>query len=166
MSSPKAEELLRAARAVMKQADYCFFISHGKEGEIHSRLMHPFEPDDDFTIWLGASPDSRKAREIRTNNHTTLSYMNPRTTGYVTILGTATLEGSVDLRYKYWRAYWSDMYPGRPENMDYILIKVVPHRIEMMNFEESALPQPYGLKPVGLARKDTEWSLIESANEL
>jgi len=166
MTSFKTEDLLRAARGVMKQADYCFFISHGKGNEIHSRLMHPFEPDEDFTIWLGASPDSRKAREIRTNDHTTLSYMNPRTTGYVTILGTATLEGSVDLRYKYWRAYWSDMYPGGPENMDYILIKIIPHRIEMMNFAESALPQPYGLKPVGLERKEKVWGLIESTHEL
>lgn len=166
MTSWNTDDLLRAARAVMKQADYCFFISHGRQGEIHSRLMHPFEPDDDFTIWLGASPDSRKADEIRANNQVTLSYMNPRTTGYVTILGTATLESNVDLRYKYWRAYWSDMYPGGPENMDYILIKVVPRRVEMMNFEESALPQPYGLKPVGLARTEKEWSIIESPQEL
>jgi len=166
MSQTKVDELLTTARAIMKEADYCFFMTHGESSEINARLMHPFEPDGEFNVWLGASPSSRKVREVLKENNVTLAFINPRSTAYVTIVGTAALDSNVDLKRKYWRAYWTDMYPGGPENQEYILIKVIPYRIELMNFAESALPQPFGLKPQGLARTDGAWSIIESMDEL
>ncbi len=166
MSQQKIEEFLATARAIMKEADYCFFMSHGESGEINARLMHPFEPDAEFNVWLGASPSSRKVREVLKRNKVTLAFINPRSTAYVTILGAAMLENNVDLKRKYWRAYWTDMYPGGPDNTEYILIKVLPYRVELMNFAGSALPQPYGLKPQGLAKKNGKWTIIESADEL
>lgn len=150
----------------MKEADYCFFMTHGESNQINARLMHPFEPDSDFNVWLGASPNSRKVREVLRQNKVTLAFINPRSTAYITIVGTAVLDSNIDLKRKYWRAYWSDMYPGGPENDEYILIKVVPDRIELMDFADSALPQPYGLKPQGLARRGGAWSVIESGDEL
>jgi general stress protein 26 len=159
-------QLLATIRAIMKEADYCFFMSHGESGEMNARLMHPFEPDADFNVWLGAGPDSRKVREILRQNTVTLAYINPRSTAYVTLVGTASLDSSTDLKRKYWRAYWSDMYPGGPDADQYILIKVVPHRIEFMNFANAALPQPYGLKPNGLEKKKGTWVEIEPRNTL
>ena len=150
----------------MKDSDYCFFMSHGDFGEINARLMHPFEPDKEFNLWLGASPNSRKVREISKQNKVTLAFLNPRSTAYVTIIGTAALDNNPDLKRIYWRSYWSDMYPGGPDADDYILIKVVPTRIEFMNFTNAALPQPYGLKPNGLERKGGVWAEIESRDAL
>jgi general stress protein 26 len=166
MAAQKAEDLLATARSIMKEADYCFFLSHGESGEINARLMHPFEPDREFNVWLGASPGSRKVREILKQNKVTLAFINPRSTAYVTIVGTAALDSNVELKRKYWRAYWTDMYPGGPENNEYVLIKIVPYRMELMNFANSALPQPYGLKPSGLARQDGGWNVIEDGDEL
>ena len=166
MSVQQAEKSLAIARAIMKEADYCFFMSHGDSGEINARLMHPFEPDAEFNLWLGASPNSRKVRELLKQNKVTLAFINPRSTAYVTIVGTATLDSTPDLKRKYWRAYWTDMYPGGPDASDYILIKVVPSRIEFMNFANAALPQPYGLKPNGLQQKDGVWVEVESRDEL
>ena len=166
MSQPKTDEFLATARVIIREADYCFFMSHGESGEINARLMHPFDPDGEFNVWLGASPNSRKVREILKQNNVTLAFLNPRSTAYVTIIGEAALDNNVELKRKYWRAYWSDMYPGGPENNEYILVKVIPHRIEMMDFAKSALPQPFGLKPKGLKRKNGAWSVVESTDEL
>ncbi|MFH0991371.1 MAG: pyridoxamine 5'-phosphate oxidase family protein [bacterium] len=166
MSQNTVDEYFTIARELMKAADYCFFITQGERNDIHSRLMHPFEPDQEFNVWLGASPKSRKVHEVLKQGKVTLSYLNPRSNAYVTLLGTATIETSQEIKHKYWRAYWSDMYPGGPENTDYIVIKITPYQIEMMNFKESALPQPYSLKPLGLTRVNNEWALIESMEEL
>jgi general stress protein 26 len=161
-----ANQLLAIAREIMKEADYCFFMTQGESGEINARLMHPFEPDAEFNIWLGASPNSRKVREILKQSKVTLAFINPRSTAYVTIVGTAALDSNVDLKRKYWRSYWSDMYPGGPDQDDYILIKIAPSRIEFMNFTNAALPQPYGLKPNGLERKDGVWKEVDSRDLL
>ena len=166
MGVQQTESMLAIARAIMKEADYCFFMSHGESGEINARLMHPFEPDGEFNVWLGASPNSRKVREILKQNKVTLAFLNPRSTAYVTIVGTASLDSNPDLKRKYWRSYWSDMYPGGPEHDDYILLKITPYRIEFMNFTNAALPQPYGLKPNGLQKKDGVWTEIESRDAL
>lgn len=166
MNPTNVEDTLVTARSIMKKSDYCFFISQGTHGESNARLMHPFEPDGDFNIWLGAAPNSRKVREVVKNNKVTLTFLSPTDTAYVTILGTATIENSKEKKQTYWRAYWSDMYPGGPEAEAYTLIKVEPYKIELMNFAKSVLPQPYGLKPFGIARKENLWILITSGDEL
>ena len=76
------------------------------------------------------------------------------------------LDSSLDLKRKYWRSYWSDMYPGGPDQDDYILIKITPSRIEFMNFTNAALPQPYGLKPNGVERRDGVWKEVDSRDLL
>lgn len=162
----QADQLLAIAREIMKEADYCFFMTHGESGEINARLMHPFEPDTEFNVWLGASPNSRKVREILKQSKVTLAFINPRSTAYVTIVGTAVLDSNQDLKRKYWRSYWSDMYPGGPENDEYILIKIIPTRVEFMNFTNAALPQPYGLKPNGVERKDGVWKEVDARDLL
>jgi len=166
MGVQQPEQLLATARAIMKAADYCFFMSTGESGEINARLMHPFEPDADFNVWLGASPSSRKVREILKQNKVTLAFINPRSTAYVTIVGTAVLESTPELKQKYWRSYWTDMYPGGPENSEYILIKITPYRVEFMNFTNAALPQPFGLKPNGLEKKDGAWVEVAARDQL
>jgi general stress protein 26 len=166
MGVQQINQQLGIARAIIKEADYCFFMSHGDSGEINARLMHPFEPDAEFNVWLGASPNSRKVREIMKEKNVTLAFLNPRSTAYVTILGAAALDGDPELKRKYWRSYWSDMYPGGPDADDYILIKVIPSRIEFMNFANAARPQPYSLKPNGLRRKDGAWVEIEERGAL
>jgi general stress protein 26 len=160
------DRLLSTAREIMKEADYCFFMTHGESSEINARLMHPFEPDTEFNVWLGASPNSRKVREILKDNKVTLAFLNPRSTAYVTIVGTAALDSNLELKRKYWRSYWTDMYPGGPDNSEYILIKIIPTRIEFMNFTNAALPQPYGLKPNGLERNNGVWKEVDSRDLL
>jgi len=164
MHNLKPEEILQSVHKIMRGAEYGFFISIGEDGHPSARLMQPFEPEADLTLWFGASPGSRKIRELQKNAKVTISFHDSATTAYASLSGTAEVVDDPALKMRYWRAFWSDIYPGGPEGDEYVLIKVVPHRIEVMDFQGHALPQPYGLKPNVLERKGTTWTLSDRGN--
>ena len=121
--------------------------------------MQPYEPQNDFTIYIGTSPRSRKVSEIQGNNHVTLSYHNPRENAFVTLIGAATLESDIDLRKKYWREEWRIFFPGGADSDDYILIKFIPQRIEIMNLARNISLKPYGLRATVLHRIGDTWEV-------
>lgn len=153
------EQLLTIARDAILATQYCFLITLGESGQLNSRLMQPYEPGEDFTIYIGTSPKSRKVSEIQGNNHVTLSYHNPRENAFVTLIGTATLEGDIDLRKNYWREEWRIFFPGGADSDDYILIKFIPQRIEIMNLARNISLKPFGLRATVLHRIDDRWEL-------
>jgi general stress protein 26 len=157
------ERLLEVTRYTIKKAEYCFLVTTGEvEHTTSARLMQPFEPEDDFTIWFGASPHSRKVREIKQNDLVTLGYAHPPDGAYVSIYGVATIVGDIESRRQYWRESFKPFWPDGPQSEDYILIRVVPSKIEVMNIEEGVSPDPYGLKPEVLIREGEDWIVEES----
>ena len=157
MNKLTAEQLIAAARGLIKTTEYCFFVTISPDGHPHARLMQPYDPEDDLTIYFGASPRSRKVRELQRQSKVSLAFYNQQETAYVTLSGNATTTDNPDLCEKYWRANWNDLFPGGPESSDYILIKFVPERIEMMNYAHQAMPQPYSLHPTVLKRDGLKW---------
>jgi general stress protein 26 len=152
-----AEQLLAAARELIKATEYCFFITETPDGHPHARLMQPYDPETDLTMYFGASPRSRKVRELQRQSKISLAFYNQQQTAYVTLLGTAITTDDPALCGKYWRANWNDLFPGGPESSDYLLIKFIPDRIEMMNYAHQAMPQPYSLHPTILKRDGQKW---------
>jgi general stress protein 26 len=159
MNTLTTDQLLDAARALVKSTEYCFFITERSDGHPHARLMQPYEPEKDFTIYFGASPRSRKVREVLKHPNVAIAFYNQQETAYLTMLGSATVVEDIALREKYWRSNWNDLFPGGPESSEYVLIKFVPDRIEMMNYAHQAMPQPYSLHPTMLERKGSGWSV-------
>ncbi len=159
MNKMTAEQLLTAARELIKTTEYCFFITETSDGHPHARLMQPYDPDTDLTMYFGASPRSRKVRELSRQSKVSLAFYNQQQTAYVTLLGTATTTDEPALCRKYWRANWNDLFPGGPESGDYMLIRFVPDRVEMMNYAHQAMPQPYSLHPTVLKRDGHKWTI-------
>jgi len=151
------ERMLEICRGTMKAANYCFLISQGEGGEIHARLMLPFEPEEDMTVWFGAAANSRKVAELSRDGRATLAFYDNKETAYVTLTGTAHLESDTEKRKKYWTDSWKDFFKNGPLGADYQLIKFVPTRIEVMNFSQNITPEPYGLVPLVLVRKGGSW---------
>ncbi len=166
MRHTTVEEALKAIKRMMKDSEYSFFITHGPGGSMHTRLMQHFEPDPDLTLWFGAGPASRKVQEVQANSDVTVSLMHPQHGGYVSLMGTAEVMTDPEKKQKYWRAHWTDIYPGGPENEEYLLLRFTPQRLEWMDFADQDLPQPYGLKPVGLEKKGNTWQLVGDRNSL
>jgi general stress protein 26 len=153
------ESVLAAVRDIVEAAEYCFLVTRGRGGEANARLMQPFPPDKDLTICMGASPGSRKVREIECYWRVTLAYGHPEAGAYATLLGTATIGTDLEARRRCWREEFRAFWPGGPEAHDYALIEVRPSRIEVMHLDRGIAPAPYGLQPAVLERQDGGWVL-------
>ncbi len=120
-----------AAREIMTNAGYCALITNDAEGAPRVRAMDPFLPDDNFIVWLGTNPKSRKVSQIRKDSRVTLYYLNKDATGYVTIRGLAEIVNDSTDKETYWKEGWENFYPDKDEG--YLLIKVVPQWLEVIS---------------------------------
>jgi general stress protein 26 len=162
MNPPSIPDLLNLARVVMEGAEFCFLVTHSRQGEMHARLMQPFLPEDDLSVWFGASRNSRKVHEIEANQLVTLTYHFQAENAYVSVQGAATFSDDLSLRNRYWRKEWIKFWPGGPEQDDYSLIQVKPYQIEIMDFKRGVAPAPYGLRPLILTKELDAWVILDN----
>lgn len=148
----------------MEASEYCFLVTSGAAGA-DVRLMQPFTPDEHLTVRFGTSPRSRKAREIQADDRVVLAYADATEIAYVVLKGRAALESDPAQRRSYWREEWRAFYPEGPEGDDYVLIRFVPDRIELMNLTREVAPPPYGLRPAVVARAGETWRLAEEERQ-
>ena len=154
--------ILETAKSSMKSAEYCMLITLGEGGEANARLVQPFEPEPDMTIWVGTWSKSRKVREIQKDSRVTLAFYDRDSTAYVTLLGLAGIENDLNKKRKYWREEWIGFIPQGPDGEEYVLVKFIPFRIELMSFANGVLPQPYGLKPAVVIRLEDLWVVADN----
>jgi general stress protein 26 len=126
--------ILTAAREVIQNSEKCAFITLDKKGYPQVRTMDAFEPEDDFTVWMATNPNSRKVDQIKNDPHVTLYYSDKNENGYVSIYGIAELVNDQAEKDNRWKEAWKDFYPDRKEN--YLLIKVTPTRLEVINYNK------------------------------
>jgi general stress protein 26 len=151
------EQLLDLTKATLDVAQFCFLITQDETGQSCARLMQPFAPEPDLTIWFGTSPHSRKVREIQRDERVILGFAHAPEGAYVTLRGSASLETDVAQRQHYWRDAFAAFWPAGPAGDDYILVKFVPTRIEIMHIAQDVAPEPFGLRPVILDRTAAGW---------
>ncbi len=134
LSNLERDTLLSVARQYLKDVKYCALITIDSTGYSHARTMDPFQPDKKWIVWLATNPKSRKVNEIRNNQKVTLYYTGNKGVGYVSITGTATIVNEQSKKDSLWKEEWSRFYKNRSE--DYLLIKVVPKRLEILNYKK------------------------------
>jgi len=127
------DTLIVAAKEIIKAARYCALITTSSTGEIHVRTMDPFLPEDNMVIWLGTNSSTRKVKEIKNYHNVTLYYNDPKGIGYVVINGKAQIIDDPKETTKRWKEEWTRFYPNREKN--YILIKVVSEKMEVINYK-------------------------------
>lgn len=156
------EDLLVVARQTIEAAQTCFLITVGEEGLPSARVMAPFPPEADFTIWMGARPRQRKIREIAKDDRAVLGYSYAADGAYLSMAGTIVVESGLDKRRRYWTEDFRVFWPDGPEGDDYILLKFVPSRMELMNVMRGVAADPTGPGPVVLVRSGDAWVIQES----
>jgi len=137
MSPPKRDTLLSVAREYMQAVRYCALITVDSTGQPNVRAMDPFLPDENMVVWFGTNRNSRKVREIRNNPKVTLCYSDDKGAGYVAIIGTATLVDDPKEKTIWWKEEWGEFYKDQKES--YLLIKVVPEKLEILNYKHNIL---------------------------
>jgi len=126
--NPKLEE---TAREIMKTAYYCSLITLDEDNQPRARIMEPFPPEEDMTIWLATNPKSRKVKQLKKNSKATLQYFDKNNLGYVSLMGNAYLIDDEKIKQKYWRDSWASFYANQKEA--YLLIKFIPYKLEVIS---------------------------------
>jgi general stress protein 26 len=144
-SQTNRDSILMAAREIMAASKMCGFVSmDGKNPQI--RTMDPFQPEVDFTIWLATNPASRKVKQLKRNSNVALYYADPSENGYVTVYGKAILVNDSIEKARHWKEEWNPYYPNR--DTQYLLIKVVPSYLEVINYKRDLKGDPKTWQPV------------------
>lgn len=157
------EYLLEVAKNTIEVVEYCFLTTLSESGQANARLVQHFKPNADMTIWIGTSPKTRKVHEISNDNRVTMTFQDDKEYTYVTLLGLASVETDLSERQRYWHEDSIAYFPEGPQGDDYVVIKFVPSRIELMNFARNIVPKPFGMLPAVLDKAGESW-VIESNN--
>ncbi len=133
-------QLIAAAREIMQAQTYCALITIDKTGRPQVRTMNPFPPEEDMTVWIATGTRTRKVEEMRADPRVCLYYSDhAKAIGYVALSGRAVLVDDMREILKRKRAYWDQAFPGL-KNL--VLIKVVPERLDVLNYKAGALADP------------------------
>lgn len=138
-------KLISAAREIMSASGTCALITLDEEGRSRVRVMDPFLPESDLTVWFGTNPKSRKVNQIKNDPRVTLYYLDKDASGYVMIHGKAQIIDDQKEKEKHWKDEWEAFYPNRPE--DYLLIKVSPKWMEIISYTRGIVGEPTTWQP-------------------
>lgn len=131
-TSIPVDSLLAAAFNIFDSTPYCTLVTLDESGSPRIRPMDPFPPDSNMAIRLGTDRYSRKVTDIQHNPEVALCYLAPGGIGYVSVYGKAQLVDTPEARAKWWKPSWAGLYADKDK--DYIVIKVVPEKIEVINY--------------------------------
>ena len=143
-------DVLKAAREIAQKARYATFITIGADGQPQARIVDALGPDEDFNVWVGTNPLSRKVAEILKDPRVTLSFFEPAGPAYVTLVGTARLVLDPASRAKHWKSAWAPFYKDEHRGLDFALICVVPRRLEVVSQAHGLVNEPVTWRPVSV----------------
>ncbi|MFI9201540.1 pyridoxamine 5'-phosphate oxidase family protein [Streptomyces sp. NPDC053048] len=156
-----AASLFEAALRLARSNPYGFLTTHDGDRP-HTRLVEHVAVDDDGTVWIGTSPRSRKAAGIARRPEVTYAVEDRAAYAYVVLEGEATVEDDPELRLAHWKDSFEAFFPGGPAGDDYVLLRLRPRRIELMDFTRQVHPAPFGLVPAVVERDGTGWTPVHA----
>lgn len=65
-------DVIKAAKEVMAKARYCALVTIGDDGHPQARVVDPFAPEDDLTVWVATNPLTRKVGQIKRDARVTV----------------------------------------------------------------------------------------------
>jgi general stress protein 26 len=136
------DSVIKAAKEIIGHLHYCALVTIDSSGTADVRTMNPFPPEDDMTVYMATDTRSRKYLEIKKNPKVSLYYANHAVSeGYVTITGRAELVTDNAEIQKRKRDYWAQAFP----DFKYlVLIKVIPEKLEVINYKRKMLNAKVG----------------------
>jgi general stress protein 26 len=139
------DSMIAAAREIMGLQKYCALITVDSTGQPHARTMNPFPPDSNMVVWIATNSRTRKAAEMMKSPRVCVYYADHgHASGYVALYGRAVLVNDDQEKLKRKREYWNQAFP----DWKYLLlIKVVPERLEVINYRRGMLNDPTTWSP-------------------
>jgi general stress protein 26 len=131
-AAPSREAILAAAKSIIKTARYATLTTLDESGGPAARIVDPFPPEQELTIWVATNSRTRKAAQLARDGRVTLTYFDRAAEHYVTIAGTATLVRDLAARAARWKDEWKAFYENTYRGDDYLLIRIEPQRVEVV----------------------------------
>jgi general stress protein 26 len=150
---PSRDKILSASHQIVANARYATLVTVNGASQPDARIIDPFAPEYDWTIWFATNAASRKVGELKADSRVTLLYFYAPTKGYVTIKGRATLVSDSTEKSKRWKTDWSGMYKKDNQGDDYLLVKVTPESLEVVSVALGMLNDSVTWKPVTITIK-------------
>ncbi len=155
-------QVLEVAQRLTRDVGLCVLTTTGADDWIHARVMQPFPVDPDLTLWFGTSPSSRKIADMAHDAQATATFQSADGSAYASLSGRVGLVDDLETRRRLWRSDWTQYFPAGPDD-GYILMRLVPDRIEVLDFANGVAPPPYGAVPAAVVRSDGEWAITHDA---
>lgn len=158
--------IIAAARDIISSVRFCGLVTEDENGQPDIRTMDPFPPDDNFIVWLGTNPKSRKVNQIKSNPDVVLYYNDPAGNGYVVIHGSAELINNKKEKAKHWKEEWGRFYPDKDSS--FLLIKVIPRKLDVINYKKGIYgdPETWRAASMEIGNNRTKYTNNESLNQL
>ena len=138
------DTMLVAARELIKETTYCGLVTIDSTGQPIVRTMNPFPVKDDLVIWFATSRSSRKVGELKANPKVAVYFADHITAkGYVNISGKAEVIDDKELLVRMKREYWEGISNWQDI---FVLIKIVPERLEVINYKHGLNNDPKTFK--------------------
>jgi general stress protein 26 len=148
--APSRDAILTASRTIISSARYATFVTAGGAAGADARIIDPFAPEADFTIWFATTPASRKVQQLTVDSRVTLLYFDTPNKGYVTLKGKATLVRDPQAKAARWKDDWAGMYKDMNRGEDYLLVKIVPDTLEVVSVALGMINDAATWRPVTL----------------
>ena len=132
-----------AARRILAAGPWGFVTT--TESPVRTRVVQHLEVSDELTITFSTGPDTRKAQSIRRDPNVIYSALDSATGSAVAIHGTATLIDDLHERQKLWIDDLAPFFPNGPTDDGFVLVRIVPNRVEVWSLEDGLTPPPFGL---------------------
>lgn len=147
-AAPDRAKVVAAAAQIMEKARHCALVTVGLDGHPQARVVDPFSPEPDLTVWIATNPITRKVEQIKADPRVTLFYFDPSGPGYVTLLARAELVSDPAEKARHWKEDWAAFYADKNRGEDYILIRCKPIRLELVSYGHDLLNDPGTWRPV------------------
>ncbi len=82
----------------------------------------------DLTLYFMTSKTSPKFAQLRNNPHCCLYYFNSANRHAIRLFGKMDIIDDMDVRRKYWREDYRKFGYGGPDDTDFVLMRVRPHK--------------------------------------
>ena len=127
------DSLLNIAKEIIETDMTCTFITVDENNKPQARILANFPIEDDWIVWMGTFPHSRKVSQVKNNSNVMVFFYDPKGRSYVSIAGIAEIINNPEFMKKYWKDSWKK-YQKNTET-DYVLIKTTPKRLEICSYK-------------------------------
>jgi general stress protein 26 len=163
MSTENVLSLLAGARRVISGVRVCWLITHGERQAVFVRPMGRLLDATDWSIRFVTDRRSRKVVNLRQCANVELIFQDSHAEAFVLVSGAARiLESAVEIE-RFWKESFRVYFPSKEDQGNVVFVEVNANRMDL--WIRGVTPEPFGLAPTVLKRRETDGSWTSCSSE-